>query len=71
MVRLVIGVGDVDLQLAESAAERGEFVGGQRLAREAQHAVFPKCPQHSAEVGIRQRLREIDAGDVGTEGLSA
>jgi len=59
------------VQLTEAAAEGRELIRVQRLAREAQHAVFPKCPQHSAEVGIRQRLREIDAGDVGTEGLSA
>ena len=43
MVRLVIGIGDVDFQLAEAAAEGGELIRVQRLAREAQHPCSPRA----------------------------
>ena len=55
MVRLVVGVGDVDLEFAEAAAEGGELIGVQCLAREAQHAVFAQRAQDRAEVAVRQR----------------
>ena len=52
MARLVIGIGDVDLQLAEAAAEGCELIRVQRLAREAQHAVVAESAQDCAEVAV-------------------
>ena len=40
MVRLVIGVGDVDLEFAEAAAEGGKRVVVEGLPRKAQHAAL-------------------------------
>ena len=52
MARLVIGIGDVDLQLAEAAAEGCELIRVQRLTREAQHAVVTESAQDCAEVAV-------------------
>jgi hypothetical protein len=40
MVRLVVGVGDIDLQLAETTAEGCKLVVVQGLAWKAQNAIF-------------------------------
>ena len=42
MVRLVVGVGDIDLQFAELTAEGGKLVVVQGLAWKAQNAVFAR-----------------------------
>jgi hypothetical protein len=69
MVRLVVCICDIDLQLAEAVTEAAELIRVQRLAREAEHAVFAQCAQDSVEIAIRQRFRQIDVGDARAKGL--
>ncbi len=69
--RLLVGVGDIDLELAEARAEIGELPAGELLAREANNAVSPERAQHGVELLLRQRLREVEPLDRRAERLSA
>jgi hypothetical protein len=69
--RLVKLIGDVDLELAEHAAEARELCGLEPLPREAQHAVRAERPKHLLEVAVRDRLRQVHTLDPGAQCLAA
>ena len=69
--RLLVGVGDVDLELAEALAEIGELPGCQLLPRKAHDAPLAEGTQHRVELRLRKRFREIEALDRRAQGLSA
>ena len=61
--RLVVRVGDIHLERAEPAAERGELRHPQPLPRKAEHAVGAERPQQRAEIRLRKRCGEIESLD--------
>jgi hypothetical protein len=63
LVVLERGADDVDLELAEAAAEGLERGGVEPLAWEAQDAVAAERAENDAEVPLAQRLRQVEAFD--------
>ena len=68
--RLLIGVGDVDLQRAEARAKRLQSGRVDLLVRKQDHAMSAERFQNGGKVRFAQRLREVDAGNRGAKGIS-
>ena len=68
MLRVARRPVDVAFQLAEALCEAELLLVGQRLAAEDQHFVLDERPLDDGELFVRERLREVDIGNLGPKG---
>ena len=59
--------GGIEFELAELTGERHVLLVGHRLAAKAQHEVGEPSSADRFAVGGRERVADVDAGDLGTE----